>query len=215
MRSAIVARNLAWVAQRTGSEPDYFRRRYEGAAASMLWIGCSDNLLANLEIAPFEGQVLVHRNPGNQVSHHDLNLYAVLQRALHVHKVSDMVVCGHYRCECLRDALGVGQALPGDTWMGPLRELVRRHRPKLDGIVSTDAQVQSLCELNVRAQLDTLAAHALVEPLLAVGNVRLHGVVWSARDGLLREIEGAAPEPRRGRSRRAAAGIGDPPPYRP
>jgi carbonic anhydrase len=75
----------------------------------------------------------------------------------------------------------------GDGWMTPIRTLHKQHRRQIDEIVSEDAQIQTLCELNVRLQVKAIAELPLVESRLAVGSLKIDGVVWSSRDGLLRD----------------------------
>ena len=44
------------------------------------------------------GKMLVHRYIANMVVHSDINLLSVLQHALVVLKMKDLIVCGHYGC---------------------------------------------------------------------------------------------------------------------
>lgn len=188
MTSQIFRRNLAWVAQQTQADPDIFKARDKTPDPRILWIGCSDNPISSLEIAPFQEQgCLVHRNLGNQVSSQDTNLSATLAYALESLCVDRIVVCGHYGCACLRSVLRDEAQGVVDFWTSPIRSLFRQHRRHLDEIVSEEAQIQSLCELNVRLQVRHLSEHPLVEARLAVGSVKIDGALWSSRDGLLRD----------------------------
>ena len=188
MSSSIFRKNLAWVAEQTQADPHVFTGIGKTPDPRILWIGCSDNPHSSLEIAPFgrEG-CLVHRNLGNQVSAQDANLLATLAYAIDSLQIERIVVCGHYGCHCLRHVLR-GKALgAADYWSSPIRSLFRQHRRQLDDIVSEEAQIQTLCELNVRMQVRNLAEHPLVEARLAVGSLKIDGAMWSARDGLLRD----------------------------
>lgn len=167
----------------------------------ILWIGCSDNPHPSLEIAPFETEgCLVHRNLGNQISAQDSSLLATLVYAVETLRVERIVVCGHYGCQCLRNVLRDKAQGVADYWTSPIRTLFKQHRRHLDEIISEDAQVQTLCELNVRTQVRNLAEHPLVEARLAVGSLKIDGAMWSARDGLLRDpgiAVGRTPRPAR------------------
>ncbi len=188
MTSQIFRRNLAWVAHQTEADPDLFKTRAKAPDPQILWIGCSDNALSSLEIAPFQDDgCLVHRNLGNQVSSQDTNLTATIAYALQCVHVDRIVVCGHYGCNCLRGILRDETPGVASCWTNPIRSLFKQNRRHLDEIVSEDAQIQSLCELNVRMQVRNLSEHPLVEAHLAVGTLKIEGALWSARDGLLRD----------------------------
>lgn len=180
--------NLGWAARLVQSDPDVFRRKTRDLKPKLLWLGCSDNALSSLETAAFEGEgCLVHRNVGNQASAHDPSFLATLAYALQTAQVERIVICGHYGCDCIRSVLRQEPQGMGDGWVTPIRTLHKQHRRCIDEIVSEDAQIQTLCELNVRYQVKAVADLPLVESRLAVGSLKIEGVVWSSRDGLLRD----------------------------
>ncbi|OYW83576.1 MAG: hypothetical protein B7Z26_00055 [Asticcacaulis sp. 32-58-5] len=188
MTRSIFRRNIAWVAEHARADPDLFKRKALNAQASILWIGCSDNLTPALETAAFEDEgCLVHRNLGNQASLHDSNFLATLAYALQLRSLERIVICGHYGCRCLYDVLQEKMQVGTENWLSPITGLFRLNRRQLDAIVSEDAQIQSLCEINVRMQVRKLSEHPLVEARLGVGSLKIEGVMWSARDGLLRD----------------------------
>lgn len=188
MTRSIFKRNIAWVAERVQSDPDVFGCKPTSAEASTFWIGCSDNPMPALEMAAFEDEgCLVHRNLGNQASPHDPNFQSTLAYALQLRSVERIVICGHYGCRCLHDVLREKPLVGMDNWLAPIRSVFRENRQQLDAIVSEDAQIQSLCELNVRLQVRNLSELPLVEARLGVGSLRIEGAMWSPRDGLLRD----------------------------
>ena len=99
-------RNRQWAASMIQEDPDFFKDLASQQSPEYLWIGCSDSRVpANELVGMAPGELFVHRNIANVVSHSDLNCLTVLQFAIDVLKVKHIILCGHYGCS------GVGAAL--------------------------------------------------------------------------------------------------------
>jgi carbonic anhydrase len=95
----LLERNRAWATAMVEDDPRFFTGLAEHQAPDYLWIGCSDSRVpANqiLDLPP--GDVFVHRNVANVVVHTDLNCLSVLQYAVDVLGVRQVIVCGDYGC---------------------------------------------------------------------------------------------------------------------
>ena len=184
-------RNVAWAAERTRDDPDYFRRLSELQAPEYLWIGCSDSRVpANVITGLQPGEVFVHRNVANLVNPGDLNCLAVLQFAVDVLRVKHVIVCGHYGCGGVRAALDGERHGLIDYWLHPIRDLADAHEPALAAIADHAARHDRLCELNVAAQVRQVADTPIVRDAWLRGQpLSIHGWVYSLHDGLLRDMQ--------------------------
>src|SRR5690606_30111668 len=91
--------NRAWAARMRADAPDFFHKLSLQQRPQYLWIGCADSRVpANQIVGLLPGELFVHRNVANVVVHTDLNCLSVLQYAVEVLEVTDVIVCGHYGC---------------------------------------------------------------------------------------------------------------------
>jgi carbonic anhydrase len=183
--------NVNWSSERVAADPDYFRRLSALQTPEYLWIGCSDSRVpANVITGLEPGEVFVHRNVANLVYPADLNCMSVLQFAVETLKVRHIIVCGHYGCGGVRAVLDGSQSGLVEHWLAPVRDLYRRHHADLAALPSEEARVDRVCELNVRAQVESVCHSPIVlgawdrgQPLV------VHGWIYSLRDGRLRDLK--------------------------
>jgi carbonic anhydrase len=186
----LFARNRAWAAARVAEDPQFFTELAGHQSPDYLWIGCADSRVPANEILDLPpGDVFVHRNIANVVTHTDLNCLSVLQYAVDVLRVSHVIVCGHHGCG------GVAAALEGarhglvDNWLRHVADVAEKHAAVLDPLGDEERRVR-LCELNVIEQVANVCQTTVVEDAWARGDdLTVHGVVYGLEDGLLRDLD--------------------------
>src|SRR6516165_10422509 len=114
----LFANNRSWVVQRRSQDPEFFTRLARQQSPRYLWIGCSDSRVpANQILGLAPGEVFVHRNIANVISHTDLNALSVLQYAVDVLNVRHITVVGHYGCGGVSVALKRQRIGLADNWL--------------------------------------------------------------------------------------------------
>lgn len=183
--------NEAWVKEKLKVNPDFFRRQSETQKPDFLWIGCSDSRVPAEDITGTEpGELFVHRNIANMVVHTDFNLLSVLQYAVQVLKVKHIIVCGHYNCGGVKNAMGRSDLGLLNKWLRYLKDVYRLHQRELECISDPRARWDRLVEINVAEQVQNLAQTSIVQRAWHDKGDRptLHGWVYDIRSGYLKEI---------------------------
>lgn len=182
--------NRAWANELTDEDPEFFARQVQGQKPLFLWIGCSDSRVSPEQMTQSQpGGMFIHRNIANLVNPDDLNLMSVLQYAVDVLDVPNIVVCGHHGCGGIKAALSGGTTGPVDRWLGNARQVLADHREEIDAQDGEEAKVNRLVEVNVRDQLVRLARTDTVTAAFAAEkNLTLHGWAYDIRDGLLKPL---------------------------
>ena len=186
----LLDRNVAWASSKTRDDQHFFRRMAEQQSPHYLWIGCSDSrVTANDVLGLDPGEVFVHRNIANVVHTSDLNVLSVLEFAVGHLAVEHIIVCGHYGCGGVLQALSSERGAMLDNWLQPITMLYRKHRGVLDAISGAQARLDRMCEINVEMQVRRVAAIPVVENAWTRGQaLHLHGWIYAMHDGILRDI---------------------------
>lgn len=182
--------NRAWVADKLAVHPDYFARQADGQKPEFLWIGCSDSRVPAEDITGAEpGELFVHRNIANLVIHTDLNMLSVLQYAVEVLRVKHVVVCGHYNCGGVKNAMSRQNFGLINKWLRHIKDVYRFHQRELSCLADPQARYDRLVELNVIEQVQNLAQTSLVQNCWREHNLpSIHGWVYDLRSGCLKEL---------------------------
>jgi carbonic anhydrase len=191
MVADLLENNRNWAAARLEADPDFFARLARQQRPRYLWIGCSDSRVPANQIVGLEpGEVFVHRNVANQAPPQDANYLSVLQFAVEVLQVRDVIVTGHYGCG------GVIASVDGerhgliDHWLHPIRRIADARRGELAAIPDPAARQDRLCELNVVQQVENVSSDVFVQDAWARGqDLCVHGWIYSLKTGLITDLD--------------------------
>ena len=163
-----------------------------------LWIGCSDSRVPANEITGTQpGEIFVHRNIANIVTHTDMNCLSVIQFAVEVLKVRHIMVTGHYGCGGVLAAMEDARHGLIDNWLRHIQDTASVYEEYLDALPDDAARFNKLCELNVIEQVINVAETTTVQDAWSRGqNVAVHGLIYDLSDGILRDLDVSVSERR-------------------
>ncbi|MDM1397318.1 carbonic anhydrase [Myroides odoratimimus] len=186
----ILERNKQWVEERLTVNPNYFKRLSEKQTPPVLWIGCSDSRVPANEIIGAEpGDVFVHRNIANMVIHSDMNMLSVLDYAVNILKIKDIIVCGHYGCGGVLAAMKNESYGLIDNWIRHIKTVYRLHNVELDQIDDEVQRFNRFVELNVQEQVYDLAKTSIVQEAWARNQeLGIHGWVYGLNSGYVTDL---------------------------
>lgn len=182
--------NRRWAEKIKQSHPEFFQELSKQQSPKYLWIGCSDSRVpANEIVGLLPGELFVHRNVANVVVHTDFNCLSVIEYAVDVLGVRDVIVCGHYGCGGVRAALANSQLGLIDNWLRHIRDIYKKHQAQLDAIKDDQMKLDRLCELNVIEQVNNVCNTTIVQKAWSRGQeLSVHGWAYSIEDGLLKDL---------------------------
>lgn len=182
--------NKAWVKEKLRIRPDYFQRHSETQTPEFLWIGCSDSRVPAEDITGTEpGELFVHRNIANMIVHTDFNMLSVLQYGVEVLKVRHVIVCGHYNCGGVKNAMKKNDFGLINKWLRHLKDVYRIYQGEIESITDPQARWDRLVELNVTEQVQNLAKTSIIQRAWKQEQrPMLHGWVYDLRTGYLKEL---------------------------
>ncbi|WP_031360660.1 carbonic anhydrase [Caballeronia sordidicola] len=185
----MLVENVGWAAEVAASDPDFFETLAQGQSPTVLWLGCSDSRVPAETITHSKpGDLFVHRNIANLFSPDDDNTMSVLEYAVNVLKVDDVIVCGHYGCGGVRASLlPLSDALPHvNRRIAPLCALAHTHSSELDALGTMDSRIDRLAELSVLEQVKALRDTSIVRD--AERPPRVHGWIFGLHDGRIKVL---------------------------
>jgi len=188
--SLLIDNNRKWAEQLIKKQPDFFQKLSLQQSPDYLWIGCADSRVpANEIVGLLPGELFVHRNVANIVSHTDMNCLSVLQYAIDILKVKHIIVCGHYGCGGVKAAIeDISHGLI-DNWLRSIRNIYHRNAAEFVSFNKDSDKINKLCELNVKEQVLNVANTTIIQDAWARDQqVTIHGWIYDISDGLLRDL---------------------------
>ena len=182
--------NQAWVNDKLAVRANYFETLEEEQNPEFLWIGCSDSRVPAEDITGSQpGELFVHRNIANLVLHTDFNVLSVLQYGVEVLGVKHVIVCGHYNCGGVKNAISHRDFGLINKWLRNIKDVYRVHRNELDRITDLNRRDRRLVELNVMEQVWHLAETSIVQRAWQKGEAPLlHGWIYNNHNGHLKDL---------------------------
>ena len=186
----LLRNNREWADQVRREDPGFFKRLSQQQAPKYLWIGCSDSRVpANQILGLAPGEVFVHRNIANVMSHGDLNCLSVIQFAVDVLKVEHILVVGHYGCGGVHAAMTGARVGLADNWLRHVGDVANKHARLLEEVELESLRHARLCELNSIEQVVNVCQTTIVQDAWARGQaLSVHGWVYSLLDGRVRNM---------------------------
>lgn len=165
-----------------------FERSASGQRPLAMLLTCSDSRVLPDQLTQADpGDLFVHRNAGNLIPPPGSSTgeAATIEYAVTALGVTDVIVCGHYRCGAVRAVLHPEEAgsMPEVSgWLAHAagtKGVMEREHADLSGQARWDRAV----EVNVLVQLEHLSQHPTVAAGLAAGTLRLHAWVHRFESG--------------------------------
>ncbi len=186
----LLENNRAWSEGIKARDPGFFQALSQQQSPRYLWIGCSDSRVPATQLVGLRpGELFVHRNVANVVVHTDFNCLSVLQFAVDVLGISDIIVCGHYGCGGVQAAMGNLHLGLIDNWLRHVQDVMHGHEALLSKIGDEAQRLNRLCELNVIEQVVNVSRTTIVQNAWGRGQeLAVHGWIYGVGDGLLRDL---------------------------
>ncbi|MGD9584960.1 MAG: carbonate dehydratase [Lysobacterales bacterium] len=187
---SLLARNHRWAERVRADDPLFFKQLSRLQAPRYLWIGCSDSRVPANQILDLNpGEIFVHRNVANVVVHADLNCLSVLQFAVDVLKVEQIIVCGHYGCGGVQAVVSGERHGLVDNWLRHVGDVLDKHRERVEARDRESLRHAHLCELNVIEQVLNTCQTTVVQDAWSRGqSLEVHGLIYSLLDGRLHDL---------------------------
>ncbi|WP_113922925.1 carbonic anhydrase [Cognataquiflexum aquatile] len=183
--------NQNWVKSVLSQNKEYFDDLKEGQQPKALLLGCSDSRVSPSMVLGSElGELFIHRNIANVVSHTDLNFLSVMQFAVENLGVRDIIVYGHYGCGGVKAAFENKSNGLIDNWLANIKDVIRHHKSELNKIEDKDEKLNRLVELNVLEQIENIKQTSVYKQTIESGiKLKLYAWVFDFNTGLVHDLK--------------------------
>ena len=186
--------NQQFVEKALEEDPDFFTTLANGQKPPVLWIGCSDSRVPANQITNTKpGEIFVHRNIANVVTHTDMSLLSVLDYAVNVLKVKHVIVVGHYGCGGVLASMTSKQFGLIDNWLRHIKDIYRIHAEELEKITDEKQRGNRLVELNAMESVNNVCKTSIVQNAWQNGaELKVHGWVYDIGTGIINDLKVSA-----------------------
>lgn len=186
-----LSKNQIWAKEILGKNPEFFKELKVGQNPKALLLGCSDSRVSPSQVFGTElGEFFIHRNIANVVSHTDLNFLSVMQYAVEVLGVRDIIVYGHYGCGGIKAAYENKANGLIDNWLANIKDVIRHYKKDLESIEDENERLNRLVELNALEQIENIKQTSVYKKALSNNiDLNLHAWVFDFSTGLVRNLK--------------------------
>jgi carbonic anhydrase len=189
--SDLLKNNRIWAAEKLKTDPAYFNELAKPQKPKFLFIGCSDSRIPLDLITESEpGEIFVHRNIANQVNFTDLNLLSIIEYAIEILNIGDIIILGHYKCGGVKAAVeGLDTEDIVENWVSQISDIYHYHRKELEALGDKTKIYDRLSEMNVIAQLKNLLRTPIIQRAFRNKKViNFHGWIFDINTGLINDL---------------------------
>ena len=189
--NSVFEHNRKWSKEMKEKNPEFFEKHFSSQNPDFLYIGCSDSRVSVEKLMGVDiGEVFVHRNIANMVSADDNNIMAVIQFAVEVLKVKNIVVAGHTGCGGIKASMCEKSQGAMDVWLNKIKLVYNRHKEYLVTIPEDEKMLDEFSRLNVMEQCRTISGFSCVqESQKKTGYPLIHDWLYEMKDGHLTDLE--------------------------
>ena len=187
----LLRNNRLWAAEKLKTDPGYFDELAKPQKPRFLFIGCSDSRIPLDLITESEpGEIFVHRNIANQVNFTDLNLLSIIEYAVEILNIADIIVLGHYKCGGVKAAVeGLDTEDIVENWVSQISDIYHYHRKELEELGDKAKIYDRLSEMNVVAQLKNLLRTPIIQRAFRnKKKINFHGWIFDINTGLIKDL---------------------------
>ena len=104
--------------------------------------------------------------------------------------MSDVILCGHYGCGGVKAAMENTEHGLVDNWLRGIKDIYHKEVKALQSLDNENAQLDLLCELNVKQQVRNLSMTPIVQKAWLRGQtLSVHGIIFGINNGIIKDLK--------------------------